>query len=101
MAISMSQIDSFIDTTISRLSGEAGTVQSTFYVDLRSFQKRITQNLVQQCLDVCASRGVYAERVGDGLNVTVNLNSCFLTPMQSNAYNLALAYTRQIHGNHI
>lgn len=100
MSLTMQQIDSFIDTTINRLSSEGGTTQSSFYVDLRSFQQRITQNLVAQCIAFCASRGLHAERNGDGLVITVNLNSCFLNPSQSVAYNTALAYTRNIHGNH-
>jgi hypothetical protein len=100
MSLTMQQVDSFIDTTINRLSSESGTTQSSFYVDLRSFQQRITQNLVAQCVALCASRGLHAERNGDGLVVTVNLNSCFLSPSQSVAYNTALAYTRNVHGNH-
>lgn len=101
MSITMQQIDSFIDTTINRLSSESGYTDSSFYVDLRSFQQRITQNLVNQCIEVCASRGLHAERKGDGLVITVNLNTCFLNPNQSIAYNTALAYTRTVHGNHI
>ena len=99
MSITMQQIDNFIDTTINRLASESGTTTSTFYVDLRSFQQRITQNLVNQCMEICASRGLHAERRGDGLVITVNLNSCFLNPSQSSAYNTALAYTRAVHGN--
>lgn len=101
MSLTMQQIDSFIDTTINRLAGESGTTNSSFYVDLRSFQQRITQNLVAQCIALCASRGLHAERNGDGLVITVNLNSCFLNPSQSVAYNTALAYTRNVHANHL
>jgi hypothetical protein len=99
MAITMQQLDNFIDTTINRLASESGTTTSSFYVDLRAFQQRITQNLVNQCMEICESRGLYAERRGDGLVITVNLNSCFLSPNQSSAYNAALAYTRVVHGN--
>lgn len=101
MSLTMQQVDNFIDTTINRLASESGFTSSSFYVDLRSFQQRITQNLVNQCMDICASRGLHAERKGDGLVVTVNLNSCFLNPSQSIAYNTALAYTRAVHGNHL
>jgi hypothetical protein len=101
MAITMQQLDSFIDVTINRLASEAGSTRSSFYVDLRTFQQRITQNLVAQCTAICASRGLHAERNGDGLVITVDLNLCFLNPNQSILYNTALAYTRATHGNHI
>lgn len=101
MSLTMYQIDGFIDTAINRLSSEAGSTVSHFYVDLRSYQQRITQNLVDQCVSVCLSRGLLAERQGDGLTVTVNLNTCFLNPNQALAYNTALAYTRTVHGNHL
>ena len=101
MSLTMREVDNFIDTTINRLASESGSTSSAFYVDLRSFQQRITQNLVNQCMDICESRGLYAERKGDGLVVTVNLNSCFLNPSQSIAYNTALNYTRTMYGNNI
>lgn len=99
MSLTMQQLDSFIDTTINRMSGESGSTRSSFYVDLRAFQQRITQNLVDQCIQLCQTRGLSAERNGDGLVVTVDLNSCFLNVQQSALYNAALAYTRQVHGN--
>lgn len=101
MSLTMQQVDSFIDTTINRLSGEAGSTRSSFYVDLRAFQQRITQNLVDSCTQLCNSRGLTAERNGDGLVVTVDLDRCLLNYQQSALYNAALAYTRQVHGNHI
>jgi hypothetical protein len=101
MSLTMTQIDSFIDTSISRLSSEAAPTRSSFYVNLRDFQQRITQNLVDQCQELCASRGLYAERQGDGLVVTVDLSSCYLNHAQSMAYNSALAYTRSYHGNEV
>jgi len=79
----------------------AGITRSSFYVDLRSLQQRITQNLVDSCIQMCSSRGLYAERSGDGLVVTVDLNTCLLNGQQSALYNTALAYTRQVHGNHL
>ncbi len=40
----MQQIDSCIETTINRLSSEAGTMVSNFYLDLRSpGRQRITE----------------------------------------------------------
>lgn len=45
MSLTMQQLDFFIDTTINRLSSEAGVTRSSFYVNLRDFQQRITQNL--------------------------------------------------------
>ncbi len=95
----MSQLDTFIDTAIARMSRESGSSRSNFYVDLRSMQQRITKNLVDDCVRLCASRNLAAERVGDGLSVTVDLDTCALNPQQSAAYNLALAYTRHVHGN--
>ena len=101
MSVTMSQLDTFIDTTINRLSSENGTTRSIFHIDLRSMQQRITQKLVDQCTSLCASRGLQAERKGDSLIVTVDLGTCFLNPSQSTAYNTALSYTRTVHGNHL
>ena len=101
MSITMQQIDGFIETTINRMAGESGSVRSTFYVDLRSLQQRITQNLVSQCMSACQSRGLHAERNGDGLIVTVDLNHCYLNPQQTAMYNIALAHTRMVHGNNL
>lgn len=97
----MQEIDGFIDTTINRLSGESGSMHSTFYIDLRSYQDRITQRLVEDTINICQSRGLNAERSGDGLRVDVNLNSCFMNPKQAEHFNLALDHTRTMHGNHI
>jgi len=100
MSINMQQIDSFIDTAINRLSSEQGTLISTFYINLRDYQSRITTKLVEDCIGKCKARGLQTERVGDGISVTVNLNLCVLNPSQANAYNTALLYTRTEHGNH-
>ena len=97
----MQQLDNFIDTTINRMSGESGSTRSSFYVDLRSFQQRITQNLVDNCMQLCQTRGLDAQRNGDGLIVTVDLNSCLLNVQQSALYNVTLNYARQFHGNHL
>ncbi len=97
----MMELDLFIDATINRLSSEQGITTSTFYVDLRSYQQRITQQLVDNCINICQSRGISAERQGDGLAVTVNLNTCYMNPSQTMNYNTALAYTRAVHGNHM
>lgn len=101
MAITMRDVDGFIDTTITRLSSEAGSTRSNFYVDLRSYQQRITQNLVEQCTAVCNARGLQVERNGDGLIVTVDLHTCFFNPSQTRSYEMALNYTRNMHGNHL
>lgn len=101
MSLTMQQLDAFIDTTINRLSSEAGTTRSSFYVNLRDLQQRITQNLVDNCIQLCHSRGLHAERNGDGLMVHVDLNTCFLNVHQAAAYNAALIYTRSLHGNHL
>lgn len=101
MSLSMRDVDGFIDATLTRLASEAGTTRSNFYVDLRSYQQRITQNLVEQCTAVCESRGLVVTRNGDGLVVTVDLQTCFFNPDQAKAYQMALNYTRSIHGNHL
>jgi hypothetical protein len=101
MSISMQQIDTFIDTAINRLSSEQAPIVSMFYIDLRTFQNRITTKLVENCIAMCNARGLIAEKVGDGLAVTVNLNSCLFNPRQADAFNVALAYTRQMYGNHL
>lgn len=97
----MREIDNFIDTTIVRLSGETGRFTSDFYVDLREYQQRITQNLVAQCIALCESRGLSAQRSGDGLKVHVDLNQCVFNSSQSTDFARALAYTRQFYGNHL
>lgn len=101
MSLNMREVDDFIDATISRLSSEDGTTRSNFYVDLRSYQQRVTQNLIDQCTDTCTSRGLSVRRNGDGLVITVDLHTCFFNPGQAKAYQLALNYTRSAHGNHL
>ncbi|HHP0368279.1 TPA: hypothetical protein ACRZTS_005007, partial [Escherichia coli] len=102
MSISMQQIDSCIETTINRLSSEAGTMVSNFYLDLRSpGRQRITEKLVEQSIDLCRSRGIYAEREGNGLLVRVDLRTCYLNPGQAEMFNIAIGYTRSVHGNHL
>ena len=64
MSISMQQIDSCIETTINRLSSEAG-------------------------------------REGNGLLVRVDLRTCYLNPGQAEMFNIAIGYTRSVHGNHL
>jgi hypothetical protein len=97
----MREIDDFIDTTIMRLSSEQGTTRSQFYVDLRDYQQRVTQNLVDQCIDTCTSRGLQAHRSGDGLFIVVDLHTCVFNSNQARTYQGALSYTRQIHGNQL
>ena len=99
MSITMRQIDDFIDTAIARLSGEEGITRSKFYVDLREYQQRVTQNLVEQCIATCASRGLVAQRNGDGLFIVVDLDTCAFNSNQARNYQVALNYTRSVHGN--
>lgn len=101
MSLTMRQIDDFIDAALDRLSGAQGVTVSCFYVDLRSYQQRITPKLVEQCVRICESRGLGAERDGDGLHVTVDLDTCFLNPSQAVIYRTALAFTRSQYGNHL
>lgn len=102
MSLSMQQIDNFIETAINRLSSEAGTMSSNFYVDLRDANRqRITQSYVDQCINLCNSRGIRAERSGDGLFIHVDLQSCYLNSSQSELFNTAINYTRSMHGNHL
>jgi hypothetical protein len=100
----MAQIDRFIDTAIARLSSEDAPMLSHFYVDLRTLtpeRQRITDKFVDQSISLCNSRGIQAERSGDGLTITIHLNSCYLNPTQSANFNIALDYTRSQHGNHL
>ena len=91
-------IDTFIDTAIDRFSGDTMREVSKFHVDLREYQQRITSNLVNNCIDVCESRGLKAERNGDSLVVTVKLDSCFFSVTQANRYRNVLDYARRVHG---
>lgn len=102
MTLTMREIDDFIETAINRLSSEAGAMNSNFYVDLRgASRQRITQSYVDQCINLCASRGISAERSGDGLHIHVDLNSCYLNSNQSMLFNAAINYARSIHGNNL
>ncbi|KEZ27348.1 hypothetical protein D5S10_23285 [Pseudomonas savastanoi] len=104
MSITMRDIDNCIETTINRLSSDAGSMRSTFYFDLRTSnpgRQRITDKLADQSIALCRTRGIDAERDGDGLRVTIDLRSCYLNPSQSELFNVALGYTRSVHGNHL
>lgn len=101
MAVTNHQIDSFIDATINRLSSEQGTMVSDYYIDLRTLQSRITTKLVDESIAKCNARGLQASRIGDGLTIRVDLRTCVLNPAQAAGFNLALNYTRQVHGNHL
>lgn len=98
----MREIDDFIETAINRLANEAGTMNCNFYVDLRnSDRQRITQSYVEQCINLCRSRGINAERSGDGLLVQVDLQCCYLNSVQSVLFNAAINYARSVHGNYL
>lgn len=101
MSISNQQLDVFIETTINRLSGPSATQVGTYCVDLRTFQQRITEKLVQSCMQACEARHINAERSGDNLILTVNLDRCVMNQRQAAQYNLALEHTRVVHGNDI
>jgi len=96
-------IDQFIGTAINRLSSENGSMVSHFFLDLRTIfpdRQRITQKLLDDAISVCASRGIHAQT--DQMNnllISVNLASCRLNYQQAEAFDAALAYARQIHGN--
>ncbi len=77
-------------------------MSSNFYVDLRdASRQRITQSYVDQCINLCNSRGIRAERSGDGLLIHVDLQSCYLNSNQSRLFNAAISYTRSMHGNYL
>ncbi len=101
MSISMQQIDSCIETTINRLSSEAGTMVSNFYLDLRSPGRQRITEAGRAINRFCRSRGIYAEREGNGLLVRVDLRTCYLNPGQAEMFNIAIGYTRSVHGNHL
>ncbi len=93
MSIPMSHIDDLINAAIDRLSCDGGLVHQ-FYIDLRTYQQRITQQQVDRSINACQSRGLYVERIGDGLSVTVDLNSCMMNQMQAQKFSVALGYSR-------
>ena len=95
--ITNNQLDTFIDTAITRMSGD-GTYISKFYVDLKAFQARITEKLVDGCIAKCMERGLSAERTGDGLTVTVDLRTCVMNYSQAATYHVAVQYVRQVLG---
>jgi len=101
MSLTMADIDDMIDSTIFRLAGETGSSVSTFYVDLRNYQRRITDKLVSECISLCNSRGIYAERIGDGLSITINVDTCYLNPSQARAFTSAVTFTQSAYGNRL
>lgn len=101
MSLTMRDIDDMIDSTILRLAGETGSAVSTFYVDLRSYQRRITEKLVSECISLCSSRGIHAERIGDGLSITINLDRCYLNPSQARDFSSAVTFTQAAYGNRL
>lgn len=101
MAISDSEINICIDSVINRLGSEQATTSGKFIFNLRDYQDRITNKLVDDCIHKCSVRGLVAERDGDNLIVTVDLHTCVMTPLQAHTFNVALDYTRNMHGNHL
>lgn len=93
MSIPMSHIDDLINAAIDRLSC-SGNLFHQFYIDLRIYQQRITQQLVDGSINSCNTRGLSVERIGDGLSVTVDLNTCVMTPTQAKKFSLALEHSR-------
>ncbi|MCP1237843.1 hypothetical protein NKW55_14815 [Gluconobacter kondonii] len=101
MSLSMNDIDNMIESAIFRLAGESGNSISTFYVDLRNYQQRVTEKLVSDCISLCNSRGIDAERQGSGLSIKVNLETCHLTPMQAKSFTDAVVFTQATYGNRL
>ncbi|TNH79289.1 hypothetical protein [Aeromonas sobria] len=93
MSIPMSHIDGLINAAIDKLSCDGGFVHQ-FYIDLRTYQQRITQQLIERCIDACQARGLYVEQIGDGLSVTVDLKTCVMNQIQAQNFSLALGYSR-------
>ena len=63
MSIPMSHIDDLINAAIDRLSCDGGLVHQ-FYIDLRTYQQRITQQQVDRSINACQSRGLYVSGGG-------------------------------------
>lgn len=99
--ISMTEIDTMIDSAIGRLSTSNGSSVSYYYIDLKKYQTRITNKLVSQCIFILGTRGIYSERQGDGLSVTIDLNKCSFNPSQSNYFNAALSHAMIHHENDV
>lgn len=95
--LTMSDIDGFIATAISRFGSESTPTISDFYFNLRSGQ-RISEKSVDDAIALCNVRGLEAERIDDGLVIRVNLNICRFNPSQNTAFHSTLNYVRAAHG---
>lgn len=93
VGITMREIDEMIDAAITRVS-TGGCLVSIFSIDLYNYQKRITDKLVSQCIELCSNRGLKAERHGNCLQVIVDLETCYLNPFQSGYFNTSLSHAR-------
>lgn len=96
--------DDFINATISRLSSGSCEMVNLYFVDLRavfSDRQRITQNLVENAIRVFNSRGLGVVVNGPTLNVTVDLNRCYLSHQQSLDFSTALTHARVVLGCNI
>lgn len=93
------ELSSFIDTTILRYSSENGSPAARYVINLRHYQSRITDKLVNECLSACDRMGLTAERIGDAVFIDVNLNRCTFSSRQAREYQTAVNYRRTIHGH--
>lgn len=98
----MTIIDNLIDTAINRLSTPNGNFVSYFSLDIREIfpeRKRITKSLIDSVITEFHSRGLDAEFSNNKIYVTVDLNQCFFNYSQAQNFNVALSYSRGVHGN--
>lgn len=96
--------DDFINTAIARLSSGSCEMVGYYFVDLRmvfSDRQRITQNLIENAVNVFNSRGLGVTVNGALINVTVDLNRCYLSHQQSLDFSTALTHARVVLGCNI
>lgn len=83
----MNDIDKFITATISKMTQTDKLCVSTYHIDLKTYQPRVTERLVANTIKACHLRGVEVEIRGKGAIVTVDLKTCYMNPPQVNYFN--------------
>lgn len=89
-ALTMSQIETYIETSLNRFAHPSGEPVSHFYIDLREGRQRISKKLVDETVNLLESRGLQVEQLSDGLSIRVDLSQCFFNSDQADAYNRIL-----------
>ena|SRR6218665_3384426 len=86
------QVGSFIEASLTRMSG-TGETNYRYFLPISSLgRSRINDNFISGCISYIASRyGIEAiyENDSRGFDLYINLDRCVLTPYQSRFYNAA------------